>query len=70
MLHTSEDPELVELYEMSFPPKPKETPALCLYHFGALKGPKCQKDYIINPVILDQKMCKNYRPNKQNENNI
>lgn len=33
---TSEDPASVQLKETSLPPKPKETPALRLYHFGAL----------------------------------
>lgn len=51
--NTSEGPEEpVEWKETSLPPKPKETPALRWYHFGALKGAAQQGPDIRNGAEL------------------
>lgn len=47
---TSEDPagDSAELNETSLPPKPNETPAFRLYHFGALIGATERKPHKTN----------------------
>lgn len=81
---TSEDSAeaSVELKETSLPPKPKETPALCLYHFGALKGPALSqlkyeknnpnrsKEGIIIIKIIMIIVNNNNKEETQNESNI